>query len=100
MCITCRHGRDGIHAPTRSRQDTTEGCRGRTKGVEGMTYDPPPFNPDFRYGFGTALEKEYIQWCEDHPDSTRDERRAAHKEIADRLMPQFPSVRELANKPV
>lgn len=58
-------------------------------------HEPPPFNPEYRKGFGEALDKEYTAWSLAHPDHSREEGMAAHKEIAERLKSQFPSVREL-----
>jgi len=55
---------------------------------------PPPFNLDFRPGFGAALSKAHQEWQEKNPDVTRVERAAAYKVTADRLRASFPSHRE------
>ncbi|RLI66808.1 MAG: hypothetical protein DRO67_00095 [Candidatus Asgardarchaeum californiense] len=55
---------------------------------------PAPFNPNFRRGFGEAISKEYTAYCEEHPNSTQEERKAAYKDIAENLESCFPTERE------
>lgn len=55
---------------------------------------PPPFNPEFRPGFGEALSAAYTQWSEAHPNHTREEGQEAHARLAEELTPQFPKVGE------
>ena len=55
---------------------------------------PPPFNPEYREGFGEALSAEYTAWSMSHPDHSREEGQAKYREIADRIKSKFPSVRE------
>lgn len=57
---------------------------------------PSAFNPDFRPGYGKALSKAYAEWCEKHPDSTQDDRKRAHRELAEALESDFPKVRAVA----
>jgi hypothetical protein len=54
-------------------------------------YDIGPFNPEFRPGFGEALDKEYTAWSEANPNHTREEGMKAHREISARLMEKFPT---------
>lgn len=54
--------------------------------------EPPPFNPDFRPGYGKALHSEHLVWCERNPDATREERATAFKDAAERLEAKFPPV--------
>jgi len=56
---------------------------------------PPPFNPHYRPGFGEAIGKAYAEWSNSHPEHTREEGVKAHREICERLEPQFPSAAEL-----
>ena len=55
---------------------------------------PPPFNLDARPGLADAVSKAHQEWCEEHPDITREERAAAYRQTYDRMRPSFPSHRE------
>jgi hypothetical protein len=59
---------------------------------------PPAFNPDFRAGIGKAVSAEYTEYCEENPDKTQEDRKAEYQRIYARLLPKFPSVRELSQR--
>ena len=59
---------------------------------------PPAFNLEYREGFGEALSKAHTAWCDANLDVTREVRAAAYKRLADKLAPQYPSVRELQGR--
>ena len=56
---------------------------------------PPPFNPEFRKGFGEAVSKEYGIQCEQNPNFNQEDRKRLYRDICNRLESQFPSIREL-----
>jgi len=59
---------------------------------------PPPFNPEFREGFGEAVHEVHVLWCEKHPNATKEERAKAYVETSERLRNKFPSVAEKQSK--
>ena len=56
---------------------------------------PAPFNPDARPGLGNAVSAEYEKWCDSHPNSTQNDRKAAYAMIHEKLRPKFPSYGEM-----
>ena len=57
-------------------------------------YKPLPFNPDYREGFREELSKQHDIYCNANPNITVNQRKLAYKATAERLIPQFPSIRE------
>lgn len=56
---------------------------------------PAPFNPDScGEAYGKAVSQAYAEWCEAHPDSTQEGRKAAYAELSDQIAPRFPTARE------
>lgn len=51
---------------------------------------PPAFNPEFRDGYGEAINREYTEWSNSHPEHTREEGMKFYQEIAERLREKYP----------
>ena len=60
---------------------------------------PAPFNQDFRPGLSLAIQTAHYKWCDENPNATKEERAAAYKATYNRLLPDFPSIREGAKYP-
>ena len=58
------------------------------------TIQPRGFNPQYREGLGEAESREYAKMCEEHPNASKEFRKARYQEIRTRLLPLFPSVAE------
>ena len=61
---------------------------------------PVAFNKKFIPGLGKAMSCKYANWCENHPGSTQEERKAANNSIREALVAsgKYPSLEEMTEK--
>lgn len=77
---------------------------GKNKKYVGMSWSeyewnnpPEGWNPEYREGFSEAVSKRYAEYCETHPEATREDRKAEYVHICAVVRTLCPSRQEIAD---